>query len=181
MKSKVWGWLAVGLLTGPLVANAGFVSYTVSVTDEGDPSTFGFSFATPITPIAGLASFSFTGDFTLTDGRTDGVSVANSGLRPEYWRISTGNPLASVGDVGGVATLVGTGPHSFTASGTFDCASIGQCNFLQLEVYFTASGGGDRVLSTGRLDLDPLLVPEPGSLALVALGLAGLGRRRKAA
>jgi hypothetical protein len=187
MKTRILAFLIVCLMAGPTTAKAGVISYGISTTDFGSPSQFAFSFSTPITPILGLADYSFSSSITLADGSLDGVS-ATVGALPEFWRLEIGDAgavLTLLDDIGGSGSLVGAGPHNFSASGTFDCSvlSVG-CVSLQLWFSFLLNGGSDQLISTGTFDLSPhQSVPEPSTLVLFGASLAGLAlirRRRKA-
>jgi hypothetical protein len=52
-------------------------------------------------------------------------------------------------DVGGTTILTVPGRTSFTASGSFDCATLGGCSAMQLDVFFTTLGETDGVSSIG--------------------------------
>ena len=179
MKARILGLLTTVLLAGPSGAHAATISYFLGVFDIESPSSFGFAFSTPITPITGLATYSFTGSFTLSSAGSGGGSISPSGL-PEYWRLSVFSPATTLDDVGGTAILTGAGPHSFTASGFFDCAALGGCSGMQLEIFFATLGETDGVSSIGTFTLDPVsAVPTPGTLALLGFGLAGIGLSRR--
>ena len=194
MKSKILGLLAVGLLAGPMAANA---DLTLTVTDNGSGGTLwafsggtgnlqpGFCCAlvgdTTANPQAFLAApdldatvsvFSGTDTFGFTS-----IFVLNySGLPGSNGDIFNGIDFQFLGDdddgravseLNGLILLLDDVAFSSFNPGTYTMNS-----------WYTPYG---RDLGSFTLNVGGVAIPEPGTLALLGLGFAGLAasRRRK--
>lgn len=178
MRTTIRAFGAALLMALTASAGAATFSYGVGVTAlQASTFTVTFNF-TPSPSLQGLISYTFASSTSLTDLTVppDGVEASIFAL-PEFIRLAAGDSFATLtpyDDIGGSAPLTGPGPFDFNASGTLDCSAFaGGCSLITIALSFALTTG-DQFFSTGTLTLEPLAVPEPGTLVLFALAAAAL-------
>ncbi|WP_158639113.1 hypothetical protein [Elioraea rosea] len=167
---------AVSFIPFPMIAA------TVGVIDNGDPTSFLITFGTVMNLAGPGYSYSLSGGGTLTDmngdrvglgagsafgetavlfGQVDGALVASTGTSASFPPPATG----------GIPPFV----YPYTAADVSGAGTCASCDLLAMTFAFTASGGGDRLDLFATFDVNPVGVPAPAPLGLLAAGLAMLG------
>jgi hypothetical protein len=161
-----------------------FISMMLSFSDFGAPSALVASVSSFIPGVPGFADTEIEGAATVPQSATPMiVATALPGGAFVEGFVSGPGGMASAADVGDGAVMQSAmGPVTEMwgpFAGVFDCAAIGGCDMMRLDVGLSGLGGGETYQIEGRFDLDAAIVPLPASLPLLLGGIGVLAATRR--
>lgn len=177
MRTRIAGLLVAGLLAGPMTAAAAPISGSFSFTASG------FGAGAPSDPVTGWVSYSFDGaapffnakNGDIVNGAPVQVSVSGLSLPGSWVPVLTFDPPFAPGIVAIGHILNGTVVNAGTDDWRVALDNASTNPSFREFAYSTASNtAGTFVTRTGTVT-----APEPGTVALVGLGVVGLGLKRR--